>query len=167
MKILFPVVIVIAFAGQAFAAERTVLARVTTYWRSEGCGLRASWNGARLHNGHCAVDPTKIPYGSKVIFPDTVCTAVDTGPDVVNRKAAKSCARSSTQRSALVIDRFFETREQAMGWQRSNPQFLSVRIVSANDKGRTVGAAAVKSPVGHRLAFMPQVDANGNCLALD
>src|SRR4051812_24439864 len=76
MRALIPAFL-FAFAGQALAVEQTVLVRVTTYWRSEGCGLRASWNGARLRNGHCAVDPRKIPYGSKVLFPDAECTAVD------------------------------------------------------------------------------------------
>lgn len=168
MRILIPALI-FAFAGQALAVEQTVLARVTTYWKSEGCGLRASWNGARLRNGHCAVDPKKIPYGSKVLFPDAECTAVDTGPDVVNRRAARSCAHSSAQRSALVIDRFFETREEAQSWQRANPHYISVRIVSPNEKLRIADAATtpVRSTKGRSLASAHRVDPNGNCLALD
>ena len=38
---------------------------------------------------HCAVDPKKIPYGSKIFFHDAECMAVDSGPAVVNRKAAR------------------------------------------------------------------------------
>lgn len=168
MRTLIPVIL-FALAGQALAVEHTLLVRVTTYWRSEGCGLRASWNGARLHNGHCAVDPRKIPYGSKVLFPDAVLTAVDTGPAIVNRRAARSCARSAAQGSALVIDRFFETKEQAQTWERSNPHFISVRIVSPNEKQRI--ADAVTTSVGPRKGrsqgSIPRGAACGNCLALD
>src|SRR4029077_1161570 len=71
----------------AYAAEQPALARVTTYWRGED-QLRAAWNGARLRNGHCAVDPKKIPYGSRIQLEDEELIAVDTGPAVVSRKAA-------------------------------------------------------------------------------
>jgi hypothetical protein len=45
----------------------------------------------------CAVDPKKIPYGSKVVFPDATCVAVDTGSAVVNRKAARLSGRTRTE----------------------------------------------------------------------
>jgi hypothetical protein len=73
-----------------FAGEHSALARVTVYWHGKGSGANAAWNGARLREGHCAVDPKKISYGSKVVFPDAECVAVDSGPAVVNRKAARS-----------------------------------------------------------------------------
>src|SRR5437016_14392539 len=73
-------------ACQLFANEQSTLARITVYWHREGSGEHASWNGTRLREGHCAVDPKRIPYGSKVIFPDAACVAVDTGPDVVVAK---------------------------------------------------------------------------------
>jgi hypothetical protein len=72
-----------------FAGEHSALACVTVYWHSENSGANAAWNGARLRDGHCAVDPKKIPYGSQVVFHDAECVAVDSGPDVVNRKAAR------------------------------------------------------------------------------
>ena len=113
----------------AFAREQTVLARVTVYWKGEG-QMSASWNGARLREGHCAVDPNKIPYGSKVVFADGVeCRAVDTGPAVVSRQAARSAGHNSTQRNALVVDRFFETKEQAMAWSDAHPHFMTLRVV--------------------------------------
>jgi hypothetical protein len=59
-------------------------------WRGEGSGANAAWNAARPHEGDCAVDPKKIPYGSKVVFHDAECVAVDSGPDVVNRKATRA-----------------------------------------------------------------------------
>ena len=85
--------VALLLACHSFADEHSVLARITVYWHREGSGEHASWNGTRLREGHCAVDPKRIPYGSKVIFPDAACVAVDTGPDVVNRKAARSCGR--------------------------------------------------------------------------
>ncbi len=146
MKIL-SLLIVIAFAGHAFA-EQTMLARVTVYWRSEGCGLRASWNGARLRNGHCAVDPKKIPYGSKVGFSDGAwATAVDTGPDVVNRKAARACSRNSAERGAIVIDRFFETKAQATNWAASHSQFMNVRVVRPNESIKIAATGTASVPV--------------------
>ena len=79
----------LVFAWQSFADEHSALARVTVYWHGEGSGAHAYWNGARLREGDCAVDPKKIPYGSKVVFRDAECVAVDSGPNVVNRKAAR------------------------------------------------------------------------------
>src|SRR5438094_9449949 len=90
----------------AYAAEQPTLVRVTTYWREEGQS-RAAWNGARLRNGHCAVDPKKIRYGSKILLGDEELIAVDTGPAVVNRKAASFSGRVEVERNAVIIDRFF------------------------------------------------------------
>ena len=98
--------LILSFACQPFASDRTALARVTVYWPNEGSGRCAAWNGAQLREEHCAVDPKKIPYGSKITFGDAECVAVDTGPDVVKRKAARSAGRTSAERSAIVVDRF-------------------------------------------------------------
>ena len=116
------------FACQVFAGEHAALARVTAYWPGEGSGANAAWNGARLNEGHCAVDPKKIPYGSKVVFHDAECLAVDSGPDVVNRKAARLCGRSAPERDAIVIDRFFYTKQKALAWVNSHRHFMTVRV---------------------------------------
>ena len=116
------------FAFQAFAGEYSALARVTVYWPGEGSGANAAWNGALLREGHCAVDPKKVPYGSKVVFHDVECLAVDSGPDVVNRRAVRSCARNAVERNAIVIDRFFRTKERALTWVNANPHFMVVRV---------------------------------------
>ena len=113
-RVIFSLLFVLITASIAFATEQSVLARITVYWRSEG-QLRAAWNGARLRDGHCAVDPKKIPYGSQVVFPDATCIAVDTGPAVVSRKAARSCGRSASERNAVVVDRFFENKKRCAG----------------------------------------------------
>jgi 3D (Asp-Asp-Asp) domain-containing protein len=121
------------FAAPVFAAENSLLARVTVYWPGEG-QVRACSNGARLRAGHCAVDPKRIPFGSRVLFPDTACVAVDSGPDVVNRKAARVTGRTASQRNAIVIDRFFESKEAALAWERSHPHFMTVRVVQSESR---------------------------------
>ena len=115
-------------AGHVFASEYSTLARVTVYWHSKVSGANAAWNGAPLREDHCAVDPKKIGYGSKVLFRDAECVAVDSGPDVVNRKAARSCARTAAERNAIVVDRFFHTKEKALGWAKAHPDFMMVRV---------------------------------------
>lgn len=131
-----------SFATSASATESSLLARITVYWPGEG-QVRACSNGARLRNGHCAVDPKRIPYGSRVLFPDATCLAVDSGPAVVSRAAARSCARTAAQRNAVVIDRFFESREAALSWERSHPHFMTVRVLSP--ESRTASPESVAS----------------------
>jgi 3D (Asp-Asp-Asp) domain-containing protein len=127
----------------AIAAEETMLARVTVYWASGGSGSdnctrqHIAASGARLRAGHCAVDPHRIPYGSKVVVGDTTCLAVDTGKHVVSRRAARKAGRTTTERNAIVIDRFFETKGQALAWASRNPHFMTVRIVSPNERSET------------------------------
>ena len=133
------------FACQAFSAEHSVLACVTIYWRGEGSGEHASWNGARLHERHCAVDPKRIPYGSKVVFPDAACVAVDSGPAVVNRKAARSCGQTTAERNAIVIDRFFDTKQKALAWAKAHPRFMTVRILTPGTRQGT-NLVATRNP---------------------
>ena len=127
-------------ASPVLAREQSILARVTVYWASGGGGsdvytrAHKCSTGARLRAGHCAVDPKKIAYGSKVVFPDATCVAVDTGRDVVNRKAARRCGRNASERSALVIDRFFETKREAKRWAKAHPQFMTVRVLAPGEQ---------------------------------
>lgn len=117
------------FSGSAtFGIDQSTIVRVTTYWRDEG-QLRAASNGNRLRNGQCAVDPKKIPYGSKIVLGDEELVAVDTGPAVVSRRAARLSGRTAAERNAVVVDRYFETKAQALAWERSHPHFVRVRIV--------------------------------------
>jgi 3D (Asp-Asp-Asp) domain-containing protein len=139
MKRLLTALIFLLFATPAaFAGEQSLLARVTVYWAGGGGGSDR-WTrrhicstGARLQAGHCAVDPRHIPYGSKVTLPDATLLAVDTGSAVVSRKAARRAGRTAVERSALVIDRFFETKQQAMNWAQRNPYFMFVRVSPPN-----------------------------------
>ena len=120
--------LVLSFACQLFASDRTTLARVTVYWHGESSGRSASWNGARLREDNCAVDPKKIPYGSKMKIGDGECVAKDTGPAVVNRKAARSSGRNAAERNAIVIDRYFDSKERARAWAKSHPHFMPVQV---------------------------------------
>ena len=119
--------------------DNSLLARVTVYWARGGRGAdrytrqHRSSTGMRLRVGHCAVDPKKIPYGSKVVLPDgTTLSAVDTGSAVRNRKAARRAGRTSVEKNAVVIDKFFETKQQALAWANSNPPFVSVKVLPPN-----------------------------------
>jgi 3D (Asp-Asp-Asp) domain-containing protein len=126
------------------AREQIFLARVTVYWASGGGGSdrytrqHKCATGMRLRDGHCAVDPRKIPYGSQLVFPDrSILLAVDTGTAVRNRKAARQAGRTVCERNAIVVDRFFETKRQALGWAQRNPPFMAVRVVPPNYRAQS------------------------------
>lgn len=114
------------------ASINRCLARITVYWAkgpgTDGWSRRfKSSTGVRLKPGHCAVDPDRIPYYSKVQV-DGVGTlvAVDTGTDVCNRKAARHAGRSKKERQAIVVDVFYPTREQALAAADDLPKFAFV-----------------------------------------
>ena len=152
------VALVLLFACYAFAGEHSAFARITVYWHGEGSGEHASWNGQRLHDGHCAVDPKKIPYASKVVFPDATCVAVDSGPDVVNRRAARSCGRNAAERNAIVIDRFFDTKQKALAWAKAHPHFMTVRILTPGAKQGKVATAEDPGSWSPNIASNRRVD---------
>jgi hypothetical protein len=155
-RFIFALGFVLLFASAAFARQQTVLARVTVYWRAEN-QMRASWNGARLREGHCAVDPDQIPYGSKVVFADGAeCKAVDTGPAVVSRKAARLAGRNANQRNAIVVDRFFETKEQALAWADAHPHFMTLRVLAPGSD---------KKPLPERGTMLVQAAARSTSIA--
>ena len=99
------------------ASVASRLARVTVYWAQEGdfyTRNRKSSTGTRLRDGHCAVDPKVIPYGSVVNVPGVGrLIAVDTGGAVISRRAARVAGRTREQRGAIVIDIFCSTRAKA------------------------------------------------------
>jgi 3D (Asp-Asp-Asp) domain-containing protein len=136
MKIINLFLLLLLLAPAAFAREDSVLARVTVYWASGGAGSDRNTRhhrcatGARLRDGHCAVDPRHIPYGSRVILPNgETLAAVDTGSAVRTRKAARRAGRTIHEKNALVVDRFFETKNQAMAWANSHPLFMPIKVV--------------------------------------
>jgi 3D (Asp-Asp-Asp) domain-containing protein len=159
------------FAASAFASEESLLARITVYWPGEG-QLRACSNGARLRAGHCAVDPKRIPFGSRVLFPDADCIAVDSGPAVVSRKAARVTGRTASQHNALVIDRFFESKEAALSWESRHPHFMTVRIVPAGSREDSKESPPEVAKNQTSIEALPEVksfeapvDANGTAVS--
>ena len=139
------IIIVTAFLVTPFAVAREQskpqLARVTVYWASGGGGSdrltrqHKAATGCRLRDGHCAVDPRHIPYGSKVVLADgSTLAAVDTGTAVRNRKAARKSGRTASERNAVVIDRFFETKSQALKWAKTHPLFMPIQVVAPNSR---------------------------------
>src|SRR5438094_8339914 len=149
---------ILLIASWAYASEQPTLVRVTAYWKEEG-QLRAAWNGARLRNGHCAVDPKKIRYGSKILLGDEELVAVDTGPAVVSRKAARLSGRNEAERNAVVIDRYFETKSQAVAWEKSHPHFMKMRVLSPrpalviSEKSPLKG----RNPVSQSIVAAPRI----------
>jgi 3D (Asp-Asp-Asp) domain-containing protein len=146
-RLIFGFGLALLLAPATFASEESLLVRVTGYWRTERSGQRAAWNGARLRAGDCAVDPRKIPYGSRVVFPDMECVAVDTGPGVVNRKSARARSRTGAQEMALVIDRFFETKQEAVAWMRTHSKFITVRVITPEAVAKQKSAEQNQAPL--------------------
>jgi 3D (Asp-Asp-Asp) domain-containing protein len=155
-------IFLLGIIGAANGAYRndSLLARVTVYWAHGGCGSdrysrqHKSATGQHLQQGHCAVDPKKIPYGSRVILPDgSALRAVDTGTAVQNRKAARHAGRTTGERNAIVIDKFFETKQQALAWANSNPPFVNVKVVPPNGPAVTTPNITNSQPIA--LAPVP------------
>jgi 3D (Asp-Asp-Asp) domain-containing protein len=106
------------------------LARLTAYWSGEGdyyTRHHLSATGVRLHNGHCAVDPSVIPYGSVVDIEGLGrYLAVDTGSAVRTRRAARESGHNRGERAALVVDLYFENRREGERFAANGPKFASV-----------------------------------------
>jgi hypothetical protein len=105
------------------------LARLTAYWTEEDpwTAKHESSTGVRLQEGHCAVDPKLIPYGSLVQIPGMGSyVAVDTGSAVISRQAALGSGQNAAQRNALVVDLFFENRKEAEDFAAHGPAYVAV-----------------------------------------
>ncbi len=113
------------------------LARVTVYWPEEGDFYTRNYRsstGVRLRDGHCAVDPKVIPYGSVISVPGVgELLAVDTGSAVVSRRAARAAGRTTAQRNAIVIDVFCSSRSKARALIKRVSRFA---VVSWQTPGR-------------------------------
>jgi len=129
--------------GQTTAGGR--LARVTAYWAGEGdyyTGRCMSSTGVRLHDGHCAVDPRIIPYGSVVQIAGVgKFLAVDTGTAVISRAAAREGGHTPEERNALVVDVFFEDRSQGERFAAGASRYVSISWWTPTSKGRAATAA--------------------------
>jgi 3D (Asp-Asp-Asp) domain-containing protein len=116
--------------SRSAAALSSRLARVTAYWACEGDyytrhGIAST--GVRLHDGHCAVDPNIIPYGSVVDIAGVgKFLAVDTGTAVIERTAAREAGHTAAERNALVIDLYFESRRDGEAFASSAAKWAPV-----------------------------------------
>jgi len=132
-----------AFADVAAAGER--LARLTAYWASEGDYYTShgiSSTGIHLHDGLCAVDPRIIPYGSVVTIAGVgKYLAVDTGSAVISREAAREAAHTATERNALVIDLYFESRRDGEAFASTGPKYASISWWTPGSTGHDAKAA--------------------------
>src|SRR5438270_5922087 len=151
-----------------FPRDTSLLPRETVYWARDGHAAdrysrqHKSATGTRLHVGHCAVDPKRIPYGSRVVLPDgTSLSAVDTGSAVRNRKAARRAGRTGNERSAVVIDKFFETKQQALSWANSNPPFVNVKVIPPNAPAVSKPSITNSQPIALTPAQPATNTANG------
>ena len=126
-------------------AKNGRLARVTAYWAAEGDYYTErciSATGVRLHDGHCAVDPNIIPYGSVVEIAGVgKFLAVDTGSAVISRTAAKEGGHTSAERNALVIDLFFGNRSEGEKFAASTAKYVSVSWWTPGSMGVEAKAA--------------------------
>jgi hypothetical protein len=124
-----PAVVVAAVTKPAVPVIPGRLARLTAYWTQEDpwTAKHESSTGIRLHEGHCAVDPKLIPYGSVVQIPGMGSyVAVDTGSAVISRQAALGSGQNAAERAALVVDLFFENRKDAEEFAAHGPAYVSV-----------------------------------------
>lgn len=55
--------------------------------------------------------------------------------------------RNAVQRNAIVVDRFFETKEQALAWSDAHPHFMTLRVVEPGSD---------KKPLPERGAMLAQ-----------
>ena len=114
-----------ATSNSSHSAAGQRLARLTAYWSGEGdyyTGRGMSSTGVHLHDGHCAVDPRIIPYGSLVEIAGVgKYLAVDTGSAVISREAARETGHNPEERNALVIDIYFESRAEGERFSAGRP----------------------------------------------
>jgi hypothetical protein len=74
--------------------------------------------------------------------------AVDTGTAVKNRKAARQSGRTVEERNAIVVDKFFETKKQALAWAKTHPLFMPVKVATPKTRVVTPGTLATTTQLG-------------------
>jgi 3D (Asp-Asp-Asp) domain-containing protein len=121
------------------------LARVTAYWAAEGdyyTERHISSTGVRLHDGHCAVDPSIIPYGSVVEIAGVgKFLAVDTGSAVISRTAAREGGHTFAERHAIVVDLYFEDRCEGERFAAGTAKYVAISWYTPNATGIEARAA--------------------------
>jgi len=117
--------------------------RRTVYWAQgpgtdiDSANLKSS-TGRQLQQGvSVAVDPSIIPYLSRIEFPDIGTRyATDTGGAVK--------ARTASRGTAPIIDIFFTKKEDAMAFANSTSQYITVKVYPPASKYKYVANSAPK-----------------------
>lgn len=96
---------------------------LTAYWVGEDkwTSKLQSATGVRLDDGHCAVDPRIISYGSTLVVAGRKLKAVDTGSAVISKKASRG--------RYPVIDVFFHSKREAIAWLNKTPSITTATIL--------------------------------------
>jgi 3D (Asp-Asp-Asp) domain-containing protein len=108
---------------------KVLTVRLTVYWSRGGStdydsSRRRSSTGYTLKEGDSiAVDPRVIPYNSEVIIPNVgIVRAVDTGTDVIDRKASNG--------KMPVIDVYFTNKRDALEFANTKPKIVKVAVLN-------------------------------------
>lgn len=107
--------------------------RLTGYWK-KGKGTdkwtRKGKTSTGIPTSHmitAAVDPKIIPYHSRILIKETNpplhLIALDTGTDVIKRKASRLANNGEP-----VVDIFFEKESDARRFLQNNPQIVNAKI---------------------------------------
>jgi len=109
MLLSFPVVASNVMVQPEPKPAKKIKVRITAYWcgQDPDTSRFKSSTGYTLKSGRtCAVDPRIIPYGSTVVVNGKEFKAIDTGTDVIRKKASNG--------KLPVVDLFYKTERQAM-----------------------------------------------------
>ena len=111
--------------------------RRTVYWAYgsgtdiESANLKSSTGRILAEGISAAVDPSVIPYLSRIQFPDIgVRFATDTGGAVK--------ARTASSGTAPIIDVFFEYKEDALAFANSSKPYITVKVYPPASKYKYV-----------------------------
>ena len=107
-----------------------------------------SATGVRLHDGHCAVDPSIIPYGSVVEISrrgQVPRRGYRIGRHLPHRRPGRWPHRA--ERGAIVIDLFFENRVEGERSPPATPKYVSISWWTPElDRRRRPAPPAASSP---------------------
>ncbi|PTY01046.1 hypothetical protein DB346_15725 [Verrucomicrobia bacterium LW23] len=106
------------------------LACITVYWPGDPSGgyytsKNLASTGVTLKRGHISIDPKIIRYGTRVRLEGMgEFIAVDTGGDVVNRRAARRAGKTAEEKAAIVVDIYFPTKAEGLAFKARHKRFI-------------------------------------------
>ena len=129
MKLFYTVIFLLSLASAAFAREESVLARVTSYWANEGTSGEYAIRADVCAPAIARSIRNEFRNGAKLFFP--MASAPPSTPDR-QWLIAKPLVYADERRAklkAIVVDRFFETKLEAMAWTNAHSEFMILQIV--------------------------------------